>query len=56
MLGFLKKDPQKKIKALIKSKYEESVRLQRNGKLREYGEVMVEIERLEAELKSISAS
>ena len=56
MFGFLKKDPQKKLKALIKSKYEESVRLQRNGKLREYGEIMAEIERLEAELKSVSDS
>ena len=51
MFGKFKRDPQRKLKALIKSKYEESVRLQRNGKLREYGEIMVEIEALEAQLK-----
>ena len=51
MFGFLKKDPQKKLKAQIKSKYEESVRLQRNGKIKEYGEIMAEIEALEAKLK-----
>jgi hypothetical protein len=51
MFGKFKRDPQRKIKALIKAKYEESVRLQRNGKLREYGAVMVEIEALEAQLK-----
>ena len=53
MFGKFKKDPQRKLKALIKAKYEESVRLQRNGKLREYGAVMVEIEALEAQLKEI---
>ena len=51
MFGLFKRDPQKKLKERIKAKYEESVRLQRNGKLREYGEVMAEIEALEAQLK-----
>ena len=51
MFGKFKKDPQRKLKALIRSKYEKSVRLQRSGKLREYGEIMVEIEALEAQLK-----
>jgi hypothetical protein len=55
MFGLFKKDPQKKLKARIQAKYEESVRLQRNGKLREYGEVMAEIEALEAQLKSAEA-
>lgn len=54
MFGFLKKDPQKKIKAQIKAKYEESVRLQRNGKIKEYGEIMAEIEVLETQLKAES--
>lgn len=52
MFGFLKTDPQKKLKAQIKSKYEESVRLQRNGKIKEYGDIMAEIEKLEAKLKA----
>lgn len=51
MFGFLKKDPQRKLKAQIRSKYEESVRLQRNGKIKEYGEIMAEIESLESKLK-----
>ena len=54
MFNFLKKDPQKKLKAQIKSKYEESVRLQRNGKIKEYGDIMAEIEKLEAKLKTES--
>ena len=51
MFGKFKKDPHRKLKALLKAKYQESVRLQRNGKLREYGELMVEIEAIEAQLK-----
>ena len=51
MFGLFKRDPQRKIKAQIQAKYQESVKLQRNGKLREYGEVMAEIETLEAQLK-----
>ena len=51
MFGLFKKDPQRKLKAQIQAKYQESVKLQRNGKLREYGEVMAEIEALEAQLK-----
>jgi hypothetical protein len=51
MFGLFKKDPQKKLKAQIQAKYAESVKLQRNGKLREYGELMAEIEALEAQLK-----
>ena len=51
MFGLFKRDPQRKVKAQIQAKYQESVKLQRNGKLREYGEVMAEIETLEAQLK-----
>ena len=54
MFGLFKKDPQQKIKNLIETKYKESVQLQRNGKLREYGEIMAEIEALEAQLKKDS--
>jgi hypothetical protein len=55
MFGLFKRDPTRKIKAALKAKYEESVQLQRNGKLREYGEVMAEIEALEAKLKEASS-
>jgi hypothetical protein len=54
MFGLFKRDPQKKLKALLQAKYEESVKLQRNGKLREYGELMAEIEALEEQLKQAS--
>ena len=50
MFGFFKSDPQKKIKKQIEKKYAQSVQLQRNGKLEEYGKVMQEIFLLEEEL------
>ena len=50
MFGFFKSDPQKKIKKQIEKKYAESVHLQRNGKLEEYGKIMKEIEQLEDQL------
>ena len=56
MFSWLKKNPIKKLEAQIKVKYEESVRLQRNGKLREYGEVMAEIESLEQSLIEMKQS
>jgi hypothetical protein len=54
MFGWIKKSPKDKIEAQIRSKYEESVRLQRNGKLKEYGEVMAEIEQLETKLTELN--
>ena len=53
MFSWFKKDPSKKLTAQIKAKYEESVRLQRNGKLREYGVLMSEIEELEKQLTAM---
>ena len=54
MIEFLKslfsRDPKKKILAEIDRKYKISVELQRNGKLREYGAIMKEIQLLEEEL------
>ena len=50
MFGLFKKDPTKKIQQKIERKYNESVAFQRNGKLKEYGEVMKEIDLLEKEL------
>ena len=48
MIEFLKslfsRDPKKKILAEIDRKYKISVELQRNGKLREYGAIMKEIQ------------
>ena len=56
MFGWTKKNPTQKLEAQIRTKYEESVRLQRNGKLREYGAVMAEIDKLERQLQQMKAS
>ena len=53
MFGWLTKSPADKLEAQIRTKYEESVRLQRNGKLKEYGEIMAEIEQLESKLTEL---
>lgn len=54
MFGLFKKDPRQKLIDEIEAKYKRSVQLQRNGKLREYGVIMVEIEALEAQLRKLS--
>jgi len=57
MIEFLKslfrRDPKKKILAEIERKYKISVELQRNGKLREYGNIMKEIFLLEEEYDKV---
>ena len=53
MFGFFSSDPIKKIEKQIKKKYTLSVQLQRNGKIKEYGEIMKEIEGLEQELERL---
>lgn len=49
MFGWLKKDPAKALEKQISRKHQEAMQLQRNGKLREYGALMKEIEGLEEE-------
>ena len=53
MIEFIKKlfrtDPGSKLRKERERKYKEAVKLQRSGKLREYGEIMKEIEALEDE-------
>jgi len=49
MFGWLKKDPAKALDKQISRKHQEAMQLQRNGKLREYGALMKEIEGLEEE-------
>ncbi len=53
MFGWFKKDPVVDLEKKISKKYEESVRLQRSGKIEEYGKVMVEIEQLQNELQTL---
>ena len=47
--SFLKKDPGAKIRSTIAKKQEQAMQLQRNGKLREYAEIIKEVETLEAQ-------
>ena len=56
MFGLFSKDPTKKLQKKIQQKYTQSVQLQRNGKLREYGEIMKEIELLEQELNALRSA
>ena len=61
MIEFIKNlfraDPGSKIRKERDRKYKEAVSLQRNGKLREYAEIMKEIEKLEDEyIKVINES
>ena len=56
MFGLFSKDPTKKLQKKIQQKYTQSVQLQRNGKLREYGEIMKEIELLEQELNTLRSA
>ena len=50
MFSWFKGDPQKKIKKEIKKKLAQATQYQRNGKLREYADVMEEVEELEKKL------
>ena len=60
MIKFLKSlfssEPGKKIRKIRDRKYKQAVELQRNGKLREYAEVMKEIQDLEEEYVRLSVS
>ncbi len=47
--SFFKKDPGAKIRSTIAKKQEQAMQLQRNGKLREYAEIIKEVETLEAQ-------
>ena len=53
MFGWFKKDPVKELEKKIAVKYTQSVQLQLNGKIAEYGEMMLEIEQLETELAQL---
>ena len=52
--NLLVKSRQSKIRKIISQKQTQAVQLQRNGKLREYAEVMKEIEDLENEYEDIT--
>ena len=53
MLSWFRRDPTASLQRSISKKYEEAVALQRNGRLREYGELMKEISELETKLEAL---
>lgn len=50
MFGWFKSDPKKNIKKQIQKKLAQATEYQRNGKLREYAELIEEVEELEKQL------
>jgi len=56
MFGWFKSDPKKKLQKQIDSKMTRAVEFQRNGKLREYAELMKEVETLEKELSALESA
>ena len=52
--SFFRKDPGAKIRSTIAKKQEQAMQLQRNGKLREYAEIIKEVEMLEAQYDEIA--
>ncbi|GHD50623.1 hypothetical protein SAMN05216429_10869 [Marinobacter persicus] len=53
MLGFLKGNPEKKLRKAYESKLAEALHAQRNGDLRTHGTLMEEAEKLYAEIKKL---
>jgi len=56
MFSFLKKDPVKKMEQQISRLYEQAVSYQRNGKLREYAEIMSQIDVLQKKIDDLVKS
>lgn len=56
ILDLFKTDPEKKLRTLIAKKSEAAMQFQRNGKLREFGELSAEVAELEKELESLQAA
>ncbi len=56
MFGWFKKNPEKKLQKQIAASYLQATAFQRNGKLREYADVMAEIARMEDELMAMGES
>jgi len=52
--SFFRKDPGAKIRSTIAKKQEQAMQLQRNGKLREYAEIIKQIEALEAQYDELA--
>jgi hypothetical protein len=53
MLGFLKGNPEKKLRKAYERKLAEALHAQRNGDLRTHGTLMEEAEKLYAEIREL---
>ncbi len=51
--SLIKPNPESRLRKDISKKYKEAVQLQRNGKLRDFAEVMSQIEVLEKQLEEV---
>ena len=51
--SLIKPNPEPKLRKAISKKYKEAVQLQRNGWLRDFAEVMSQIEALEKQLEEV---
>ena len=56
MFGLFKKDPGKELKKQMAQLSEKAIFYQRNGKIKEYSEVMTKIDKLQQELDAIEDS
>ncbi len=52
MFGFLRSDPQKKLRKAYEDKLTKALHAQRNGDLRSHGRLMEEAEKIYAELQN----
>ena len=53
MFGLLKSNPHKQIRKEIQLKLKQAMKFQRSGKLREYADLVAEIENLEYQLQDM---
>lgn len=54
MFGFLRSDPQKKLRKAYEDKLAKALHAQRNGDLRSHGRLMEEAENIYAELQNLA--
>ncbi|MDC0067355.1 DUF6435 family protein [Gammaproteobacteria bacterium] len=55
MLGWLKKDPAKKLQKQYEAKLQEAMLMQRNGKIREYSFLTAEAEQIREQMQALQA-
>lgn len=53
MFGLFKKNPKKKLEKEVEKMYEQAIAYQRNGKIKEYGEISAQIEILNKKIEAL---